>query len=77
LTEAENITRFEPLEFIAEGDKVVVLGESAATVNATGKSYETDWVHVFHLQDGKVTEFVEFFDNAAANRAFQRTAAVG
>ena len=24
LTEAENITRFEPLEFIAEGDKVVV-----------------------------------------------------
>ena len=75
LTEAENITRFEPLEFIAEGDKVVVLGESAATVNATGKSYETDWVHVFHLQDGKVTEFVEFFDNAAANRAFQKTAA--
>ena len=75
LTEAENITRFEPLEFIAEGDKVVVLGESAATVNSTGKSYETDWVHVFHLHDGKVTEFTEFFDNAAANRAFQKTAA--
>ena len=75
LSEAEDITRFEPLEFIAEGDKVVVLGESAATVRSTGKSYETEWVHVFHLHDGKVTEFKEFFDNAAATRAFQKSAA--
>jgi ketosteroid isomerase-like protein len=75
LTESEDITRFEPLEFIAQNDKVVVLGESAATVKATGRSYETDWVHVFTLNDGKVTEFTEFFDNAAATRAFQKTAA--
>ena len=75
LTEAEDITRFEPLEFIAEGDKVVVLGESEATVRATGKTYQTDWVHVFHVHDGKVKEFQEFFDNAAATRAFQKTAA--
>ena len=75
LGEAEEITRFEPLEFVAEGDKVIVLGESAATVRSTGKSYETEWVHVFHLHDGKVTEFKEFFDNAAATRAFQKTAA--
>ena len=75
LTDAEEITRFEPLEFIAEGDKVVVLGESEATVKATGKTYQTDWVHVFHVHDGKVKEFQEFFDNAAATRAFQKTAA--
>jgi len=75
LSEAEDITRFEPLEFIAQNDKVVVLGESAATVKSTGRSYETDWVHVFTLNDGKVTEFTEFFDNAAATRAFQKTAA--
>lgn len=75
LDAAEDITRFEPLEFIAEGDKVVVLGESAATVRETGKIYETDWVHVFHLRDGKIAGFHEFFDNAAATRAFQKTAA--
>jgi len=75
LGEAEDIARFEPLEFIAEGDKVVVLGESEATVRATGKTYQTDWVHVFHLQNGKVAEFTEFFDNAAATRAFQKSAA--
>lgn len=74
LTAAEDITRFEPLEFIAQNDKVVVLGESAATVKSTGRSYETDWVHVFTLHDGKVIEFTEFFDNAAATRAFAKAA---
>lgn len=74
LSESENITRFEPLEFIAQNNRVVVLGESAATVLDTGRSYETDWVHVFSVRDGKVTEFTEFFDNAAATRAFQKTA---
>ena len=75
LSKAEDITRFEPLEFISQNDKVVVLGESAATVKDTGRSYETDWVHVFTVNNGKVTEFTEFFDNAAATRAFQKTAA--
>ncbi len=73
LVEAEEMTRFEPLEFIAQDDKVVVLGESAATVASTGKSYQTDWVHVFHMRDGKIASFLEFFDNAAASRAFQKT----
>ncbi len=74
LAEAEDITRFEPLEFIAQGDKVVVRGESKATVRSTGNDYETAWVHIFHLKDGKVAEFEEFFDNAAATRAFQKAA---
>lgn len=74
LDESENITRFEPLEFIVEGDKVVVIGESAATVKSTGKNFETDWVHIFHLHDGKITSFHEFFDNAAATRAYQKSA---
>ena len=75
LNDAEEFSRFEPLEYIAQDDKVVVLGESASTVKTTGNSYETDWVHIFHLRDGKVAEFHEFFDNAAANRAFRKTSA--
>ena len=69
------MTHFEPREFIAQGDKVVVLGRSSATVRATGKSYSTDWVHLFTVADGKITDFHEFFDNAAATRAFQMSAA--
>jgi ketosteroid isomerase-like protein len=75
LVEDEDMTHFEPKEFIAQGDKVVVLGSSTATVRATGNSYSTDWVHVFTLAGGKVTAFTEFFDNAAATRAFQKSAA--
>lgn len=74
LVEDEDITEFEPREFIAEGDKVVVLGRSTATVRATGKTYQTDWVHIFTVSDGKITKFHEFFDNAAATRAYQKTA---
>ena len=74
LNEGEDITEFVAKEFVAQGDKVVVLGRSKATVRATGKSYDTDWVHVFTLRDGKVAEFHEFFDNAAATRAFQMSA---
>ena len=70
----EEISYFEPTEFIAQGDRVVVLGRSKATVKATGRSYETDWVHIFTVRDGKITNMHEFFDNAAATRAFQKTA---
>jgi ketosteroid isomerase-like protein len=75
LSESEQFTRFEPLEFIAQNDKVVVLGEAAATVTSTGSSYETPWVHIFTIRDGKVTEFQEFYDTAVATHAFQKTAA--
>jgi ketosteroid isomerase-like protein len=74
LTEGEEITEFAPTEFIAEGDKVVVIGKSAATVRSTGRSYSTQWVHIFTVRDGKIAEFLEVFDNAAATRAFQKAA---
>lgn len=72
LNESEDITYFEPKEFIAQGNKVVVLGRSKAVVKSTGRSYETDWVHIFTVHEGKITNFHEFFDSAAATRAFQK-----
>lgn len=72
LDESETVNKFEPKEFIAQGDRVVALGTYGATVKETGRSYETDWVHVFTVKDGKVTSFTEYFDNALASRAFQR-----
>jgi ketosteroid isomerase-like protein len=75
LSAAEEITRFEPLEFIAQNNRVVVLGVSSVTVRETGRTYETEWVHVFLVRDGNITEFTEYFDTAAATKAFQKTAA--
>ena len=71
LAGSNSFTKFEPTEFIAEGDKVVVLGNFEATVTATNKTFATDWVHVMTVQDGKVTAFREYFDTAAANQAHQ------
>lgn len=74
MIDAEEFTRFEPLEFIAQDDKVVVLGEFAGTVRETGRSYESEWVHLFHVRDGKIVSFKEFLDSAAMAKAFQKTA---
>jgi ketosteroid isomerase-like protein len=75
---AESVTfqRFEPREFIAQGDRVVVLGFYAGTPTSTGKKHESDWVMVFRLTGGKVSEFREFTDSAALNAAYEPRTAV-
>ena len=72
LADTEEITDFEPREFITQGDRVVVLGRSTATVRATGRHYSTEWVHVITVRNNLVEDFVEYFDTAAALRAFQK-----
>ena len=64
---------FEPTEFIAQGDKVVVLGHFAARIKSTNKEYASDFAHIVTVADGKITGFYEFFDNAAACRAYTAT----
>lgn len=74
LAESEDFSDFQPTEYIAQGDRVVVLGKSAGTVKPTSRNFETDWVHIFTVKDGKVTSFLEFFDTAAMERAYQKAA---
>ncbi|HZP75251.1 MAG TPA: nuclear transport factor 2 family protein [Pseudolabrys sp.] len=62
---------FSPNEFFAAGDKVFCLGHYAMTVNRTGRRMESDWIHVFTLADGKVTDFREFLDTARAVEAWR------
>jgi ketosteroid isomerase-like protein len=59
-----DIQRFAPIDFIAQGDRVVVLGENTAKIKATGKVITETWAHVFRLKNGKVTSFVEYVDTA-------------
>lgn len=65
LLSAEEITRFEPREFIDAGEHIVVIGFIAATIKATGKSFESDWAHIFTVKDGLISRWMEFFDTAA------------
>jgi ketosteroid isomerase-like protein len=65
LLAAEDITNFEPREFIDAGEHVVVIGFVAVVVKATGNAFESEWVHVFTVKDGLVHRWLEFFDTAA------------
>ena len=38
---------------------VVALGHEDRRIIESGKSYITDWVHVFHLKGGEIVKFVE------------------
>lgn len=40
LSQTVNYLRFEPQQFISEGDDVVVLGHHTATVKSTGKTFD-------------------------------------
>lgn len=62
-------TRFEPQQFVAQGEKVVVLGHYAAAIS-TGGSLDSDFVMVFTIRGGRIVEFQEFLDVAQLNAAY-------
>ena len=70
LAETLEMEQFEPQEFIAQGDKVVVLGHFRYLVKATGSAIESDWAHIFTLDNGRTVSFREYYDTAAAVKAF-------
>jgi ketosteroid isomerase-like protein len=75
LDQSETFDTFEPKEYIAQGDRVVVLGHYAGKTKTTGRPMASDWVMIFRCQDGKITDFREFADSAALNAAHEPRAA--
>ena len=69
-SEAEEMTVFEQDEFIAQGDRVVMLGHCETRTKSTNKEYATNLVHIMTVKDGKVTGFLELFNTAAAEKAY-------
>lgn len=65
-----DIHQFEPQEFIAQGDKVVVTGHLRLTARATGGTIESDFVHVITVRNGLWLRFRDFMNTAVAVAAF-------
>jgi uncharacterized protein len=59
------LDRFEPKEFIARGDRVIVIGDSTSLVRSTGRILEFEWAHAFTLKNGRVVSFHEYSDMVA------------
>ena len=56
---------FEPKEFIEAGEHVTVLGRESATGRDTKKKFESPWLHLFTVKNGKITRWRGFFNTAA------------
>ena len=65
ITQVEEITVFEPQEFIEAGDIVTVLGYLEAFALDTNQKFQSEWVHVLTVRDGKITRWRGFYNTAA------------
>lgn len=69
--EVEDVLLLEPKRFLADADTVAVVGHMRCLAKPTGKVYESDFVHVVTVREGKIASFQEFFDTYAAGEAFR------
>lgn len=67
----------QPPEFIAQGDRVLVVGFATGTIKATKKTFEDHWVFDITLRDGKVTNIREYVDTQALARASETATGPG
>ena len=62
----------EPPEFIAQGDRVLVVGLSRGKVKATNSTFEDHWVFAFTVRNGKVTNIREYIDTPMLARMYKK-----
>jgi len=68
-SESMETTFMEPREFVAQGDRVFVVGFARGRVKATNKTWEDDWVFAITVRNGKLTSIREYIDTQALARA--------
>jgi ketosteroid isomerase-like protein len=63
-----------PPEYVAQGDRVLVVGFAKGKVKATNKTFEDDWVFAITVRNRKLTNIREYIDTQALARASQMDA---
>jgi uncharacterized protein len=64
----------EPPEFVAQGDRVLVVGVATGKIKATNRTFKDDWVFDITVRNGKLTKIREYIDTQALARASQMDA---
>jgi uncharacterized protein len=62
-------TSTEPREFVAQGDRVLVVGFAKGKIKATNKTFEDDWIFAITVRGGRLTSIREYIDTQALARA--------
>ena len=63
-----------PPEFVAQGDRVLVIGVATGKIKATNKAFKDEWVFDITVRDGKLTRIQEYIDTQALARASEMDA---
>lgn len=67
----------EPPEFVAQGDRVLVIGVATGKIKATNKTFKDDWVFAITVRNGKLANIREYIDTQALARASETDATPG
>jgi len=68
-SEEVEMTYSKPPEFVAQGDRVLVVGVATGRIKATNNPFKDDWVFDITVRHGKVTKIREYIDTQALARA--------
>ena len=64
----------KPPEFVAQGDRVMVVGFARGRIIATNNTFEDHWVFAITVRNGKLTNIREYIDTLALARASEMNA---
>jgi ketosteroid isomerase-like protein len=67
----------KPPEFVAQGDRVLVVGFARGKVKATNRPFEDHYVFAITVRNGKLTNIREYVDTQALARASDMDASPG
>ncbi len=73
-SEEIEMTYPKPPEFVAQGDRVLVVGVATGKIKATNKPFKDDWVFDITVRNGKLTKIREYIDTQALAEASQMDA---
>jgi ketosteroid isomerase-like protein len=73
-SEEIEMTYSEPPEFVAQGDRVLVVGVATGKIKATNRPFEDHWVFAITVRNGKLTNIREYIDTQALARASEMDA---
>jgi ketosteroid isomerase-like protein len=68
-----DIAEFQPEDFLAAGNTVVVLGTSREGPKGNGRLVNFRWVHVFKFRNGRIVQFEEPADVSELVAEFRRS----
>ena len=70
-SEEVEMTYPKPPEFVAQGDRVMVVGVATGKIKATNRPFKDEWVFDITVRDGKVARIQEYIDTQVLARASQ------